>query len=80
MDNWGYDWEAHTVHTEDHYILTTFHVLGKTAAAESKGTVLCQHGDYEDAALWLATFDGKPFHLQLVDQGYDVWLGNNRGT
>lgn len=30
MDEWGYDWEAFKVHTDDHYILTTFHILGKT--------------------------------------------------
>ena len=50
MDKWGYDWEAFKVHTDDHYILSTFHILGKTGekrvpANESKGTVLCQHGD-----------------------------------
>jgi len=28
----------------------------------------------------MAYFDGKPFHLLLVDDGYDVWIGNNRGT
>ena len=26
MDKWGYDWQAHKVHTEDKYILTTFHI------------------------------------------------------
>ena len=83
MDQYGYDWEAFKVHTEDHYILTTFHVLGKTGEApflSSKGSVLCQHGDYEDGADWMSSFKGTPFHLLLVDEGYDVWIGNNRGT
>ena len=46
MDKWGYEWEAFKVHTEDHYILSTFHILGKRGEksvlpTESKGTVLC---------------------------------------
>lgn len=28
MDKFGFDYEAYKVHTDDHYILTTFHVLG----------------------------------------------------
>ena len=43
MEKYGFDWEAHKVHTEDHYILTTFHVLGSTGKerpAENLGTVL----------------------------------------
>ena len=71
MNQYGYDWEAHKVHTDDHYILTTFHVLGKSgqeksAATESKGTVLIQHGDFEDGAYYMNEFkdyDGTPFHL-----------------
>ena len=30
MDKFGYDWEAFKVHTADQYILTTFHIKGKT--------------------------------------------------
>ena len=85
MDKFGYDWEAFKVHTDDHYILSTFHILGKTGekrvpANESKGTVLCQHGDSEDGTSWMDGFTGTPFHLLLVDEGYDIWIGNNRGT
>ena len=58
MDKWGYDWEAFKVHTDDHYILSTFHILGKkgeepVSASDSKGTVLCQHGDLEDGTFWM---------------------------
>ena len=85
MSKHGYDWRAHEVTTEDGYILTTFHILGKSGqprqpATSKKGTVLCQHGAYEDGADWLISFTGTPFHFHLVDQGYDVWLSNARGT
>ena len=85
MDDKKYDWEVFKVTTEDCYILSTFHILGKSgedrvAPSDSKGTVLCQHGDLEDGTDWMSTFEGKPFHLLLVDEGYDIWIGNNRGT
>ena len=70
MEKWGYEWEAHQVQTMDNYLLTTFHVLSphaETNTAEPKNTVLCQHGAWMDAANWLSTFRGKPFHLMLVD-------------
>ena len=58
MDNFGYDWEAFKVHTDDHYILSTFHILGKTgeervSSSDSQGTVLVQHGDLEDGTKWM---------------------------
>ena len=86
MDKWGYDWEAYTVHTDDQYILSTFHILGKrgeqrVAPCDSKGSVLVQHGDQEDGTYWMHEFgENIPFHLLLVDEGYDIWIGNNRGT
>ena len=43
MTDVGYDWEAVKVTTDDEYILTTFHILGKTGEARnttSAGSVL----------------------------------------
>ena len=83
MSKFGYDWEPMTVTTDDDYILTTFHILGKSGETRdgSAGTVLIQHGDLEDGASWITAYgDEQSFHLKLVDAGYDVWIGNNRGT
>ena len=42
MTKFGYDWEPMTVTTEDDYILTTFHILGKTGEERTadQGSVL----------------------------------------
>ena len=59
MRNFGFDWEAHKVKTDDGYILTTFHVLGKTGEPwreADQGSVLVQHGSYFDAAYWAGSF------------------------
>lgn len=70
--------------TDDDYILTTFHVLGKKNEARpntSAGTVLIQHGDMQDGTSMVGGFvSGLPWPLQLTDAGYDIWIGNNRGT
>ena len=88
MQRHGYAWEAVKVHTDDGYTLTTFHVTGKVADDGSVITrepteppVLVQHGLGSDAATWLWSYtSGVPLPLQLYDEGFDVWLGNNRGT
>ena len=35
----------------------------------------------QDGTSWIENFgDKKSFHLLLADEGYNVWIGNNRGT
>ena len=84
MAQYGYTWEAEKVHTEDGFILTTFHVTGRVDSGPFTPTmppVLIQHGDSSDGANWLAGYTyGVPMHLQLADAGYDVYIGSNRGT
>lgn len=81
MNDVGYDWEAKQVTTEDGYILTTFHILGKTGQSRPesfKASIIMQHGSHGDGAD-LVSFP-ESFLLSLVDEGYDIWIGNNRGT
>ena len=70
--------------TDDGYILTIFHITGNLASGAfkpDKGSVLIQHGNAQDAASWLGDYkEGKPMPLILAEKGYDVWMGNNRGT
>lgn len=84
MTKYNYTWEAFKVTTEDGYVLTTFHITGKTDTGQftpDKDPVLLQHGNTGDAAAWLDMFtEGTPMPLILADRGYDVWMANNRGT
>ena len=67
--------------------MTLFHVTGTTANgyfAESDDEhvpLLFQHDQGMDAETWLSSFKFKePYMLQIANRGFDVWMGNNRGT
>lgn len=86
--NGGYTFEAYDVFTDDGWKLTNFR-LGKVGVTpdSDKLPVHFQHGLGMDAASWLRDqrtkrqggYNYKPIMMELVDQGYDVWMGNNRG-
>ena len=91
MTTQGYDWESHTTKTADGWTLTLFRVTGKIVDGEVKNLVthdvpvLLQHGMGMDARTWAEWgWQDDPttaaWPLQLVDRGYDVWMGSNRGT
>ena len=90
MKAYGYDdssFEAIKVKTDDGFTLTTFRITGNADGPlkPTKPPVFIQHGMKDDAATFLSAmtdleFTGLPFHLQLVEAGYDVFIGNNRGA
>ena len=84
MKEHGFGWEAVTVETEDSYLLTMFNIKSSASFKNRHPPVLIMHGLFMDAAQWLQrqSKDGGdlPWMLQLADQGYDVWMGNSRGT
>jgi len=84
---YNYHCDVHTVNTADGYILT-LHRLStngseSTTCKELPGkcqSVLLQHGLLSSASTWIMNFPEKALGYMLADLGYDVWLGNARGS
>ena len=92
MAYYGYSWEAVEVTTSDGYKCTMFHITGKHGSEWYKSTrpevpVLVMSAFWMDATSWFAlrTADfgeskNTPLPLTIWNEGFDVWIGNQRGT
>ncbi|KAF8953666.1 Alpha/Beta hydrolase protein [Flammula alnicola] len=84
----GYMHEEHVVTTEDGYLLLLHRILPKENASKSaqtsglqKPVVYLQHGLLTNSELFMCIADpAKCLPLVLIERGYDIWLGNNRGN
>ncbi|KAF2770602.1 alpha/beta-hydrolase [Teratosphaeria nubilosa] len=90
-DLFGYYAEEHVVQTGDGYLLG-LHRLGWKRGEEDhrvnngpdsirKKVVYLHHGLLMNSEVWVCiTEQERCIPFMLVEQGYDVWLGNNRGN
>jgi lysosomal acid lipase/cholesteryl ester hydrolase len=67
--------------TKDGYILDLYRIPGRIGDSNlAKPAVLLQHGLGADMMQWVMNYPAQAPAYVLATQGYDVWLGNNRGT
>jgi hypothetical protein len=84
----GYGYEEHVVTTPDGYLLALHRILpgdfdknkdSDSAPLNSKPVVFFQHGLLTNSEFFTALSDvHRSLPFVLIDNGYDVWLGNNR--
>jgi len=88
---YGYYAEEHVVQTEDGYLLGVHRLAWKPGeegthvnagpGSLQKKVVYLHHGLMMNSEVWVClTEKERCLPFVLVEQGYDVWLGNNRGN
>nr|CAD7577877.1 unnamed protein product [Timema californicum] len=79
IQKYGYQAEIHHVTSPDGYV-TTLHRLPPRGRITRSTPILLQHGLLGSSADWVLIGPRDGLGYNLVDAGYDVWLGNNRGN
>ncbi|CAN8022882.1 unnamed protein product, partial [Ixodes persulcatus] len=77
----GYPFESHKVETEDGYVIEMHRVPdGRTPSSRPGQPVFVMTGLGADSSIFVFDFPGQSLGFVLADDGYDVWLGNTRGS
>lgn len=79
--SYGYRFEEHKVETKDGYILTLWHIPCKlNEECGTRKPILLQHGIIDNGFSFLFQDLEKNLPMMLIKDGYDVWIGNSRGS
>lgn len=79
INNSGYRGDAYKVKTEDGYVLT-LHRVRSSKRENFKGTAFLMHGLFRNSADFLATGPNVALPYLLADHGFDIFIGNSRGS
>eukprot|EP00128_Syssomonas_multiformis_P001777 Colp12_sorted_trinity150504_noHs@9691 len=79
IETHGYKCEVHKVKTADGHVLEVYRVGKPGVEVTHALPILLQHGLFQSSGIFV-TSEEDSLAFILADEGYDVWLGNNRGV
>ncbi|XP_058839959.1 lipase 1-like [Topomyia yanbarensis] len=79
ITKYGYEVEEHLVRTEDGYLLTMFRIPARRRRRR-KHPVFMMHSLFSSSSEWVLIGRKHGLAYLLANRGYDVWMGNARGT
>ena len=78
IERFGHKLEQNEVITKDGYILSLWHLIPKFEVNTNK--VIYLHPGFASTGVVYFHLENKSLAYLLQERGYDVWIGNNRGS